>query len=196
MSKANNPSSTVDIKLISTLYLLTLESILAKNKDELIFRILNRTILLTKYDRAVLWQRKGQSAKVLGISGVSKIEKRSVLHEQWKQLIPEKKDWDVSTTLKQAGDTYSQLAATTKGLEIIWLPFKTSNNEDVALWLERWEGNKWSENEIKLLNSLITAYGGAWQKISRPSFSPNLQALFPQNEQLFCFSSLSFYSLS
>ena len=80
------PSNANAVHLVGTLHQLVLEGIQAATRQELVFRMLNRTVGLCRYDRALFFKAGSKSSNLLGISGQSDVNSTSEKTAQWAKL--------------------------------------------------------------------------------------------------------------
>lgn len=84
----NAPShASESLQTLATQYRLFLEAGLSTTRQQLIFRILNRTIALLPYDRAVLWDLTSRRPRLFGVSGTSEHHPYAPLVSLWRKLI-------------------------------------------------------------------------------------------------------------
>lgn len=157
------------LKVLGVLHQLTLECFLSQNRQELSFRLLNRTIKLVAYDRAVLWDFGGRKPRCLGVSGHSKLEGHSEQVRRWLDLVRvmnQRAEHQVLTEESfppQATEAWRVLAAQNGGSAVMWLPILEDGRLLAGLWLERWNGRGWAMAELKLTASLAVSYAAAWR---------------------------------
>lgn len=160
--------------MLGLMHQLTLECFLSHTRQELAFRLLNRTIRLVHYDRAVLWDFGGRKPRCLGVSGHSQVEKNSEQVHVWSQLIQAMLGRGEHQVLAEAGFTpetaekWRELAAQNGGTAVMWLPILEDGRLLAGLWLERWSGRSWALGELKLTASLAVSYAAAWRALHRP----------------------------
>ncbi len=157
---------------IARLQQLTLEAGLSADLKQLVFRILNRSIIYCRYDRAVLWDLMGGGVRLLGVSGSTDINRRSPLVSEWRSLINTMSNRSVATIAGPASfngrrDAWDGLAARTEGLSVVWLPIRVDDRPVAGLWLERWGDREFSKGELAKLEALALAYGVAWRSVVR-----------------------------
>lgn len=180
---------------LGTMHQLTLEAFLCHSPEELIFRILNRTTLVAQYGRAFLWSFSNNTPKALGISGKSELNTRTPLLRNYSELVGSLMTRDTACRLDEslfpkALDTWKTLnEGENQGLNVLWLPLLVDGQVVAALWLERWPGSApWEEREIRLLSSLMVAYGAAWDKlVLRPSAFTRLRRVITRSRILVTF---------
>ena len=73
--------------VLARLQQLSLEAGLSDDRKQLVFRILNRSILYCRYERAVLWDLAHRGPKLLGVSGSTEVNHRSGLVSEWRSLL-------------------------------------------------------------------------------------------------------------
>lgn len=166
------PPPTTDphraLRRLGALNQLMLEAGLAETEEEFRFRLLNRTILLAEYDRALLWDLSGTTPRLLGVSGEASVNASAELPTLWTELARELTPPAEAKTLAAGdvgarGEEWSRLAEKTGGLAVAWVPIRAAGQPVAALWLERWGGAKWPEDEVRALGSLGLLYGIAWR---------------------------------
>jgi len=154
---------------VAILHQLTVEACLCRSRAELVFHILNRTIALCTYDRAVLWDLTGGKPRPLGISGQSEVAAQSPMVELWQAAVatlgePDRIQRLPAAAAPTADETlWRALAEKTGGLAVLWVPVRAKDRLVAGLWLERWGDRAWEERDEKLLASLALGYGGAWK---------------------------------
>ncbi len=157
---------------LGLLHQLTLEAGLSQTRQQLVFRILNRTIQLVPYDRAVLWDLSQRGPRLLGVSGEASTQAQSVLCEEWRaavQALPET-DQPVVTAVESLASehpAWQQLAERFNQLHVLWVPLPGRHGRAAGLWLERWDGPAWTGAEAKQLGGLALGYGIAWRQFER-----------------------------
>lgn len=177
-------SSANALKVVSLLHQLVLEAVLAKSEQELLFRILNRSIGLCSYDRALFFRLDSATPLLQGISGQSEVNKNSEKAAQWLSLA---EGLESTATILCLSDSdfcgkskkiWEEFRASTGGISVLWLPVRAWGKTVGGVWLERWNGKKWTEQEMKLLAPLFMGYGGAWERLHpRRPFAERLQSL-------------------
>jgi biotin carboxyl carrier protein len=159
------------LQILADINRLSLKAFKAKTAKSLIFLILNDTVPIIRYNRAVLW-KMGEGKEVpelLGVSGQVTINKNSDLVKHWLSLVQKISDPKVSQilsadfiNLSQSPGAESQKMATS----VLWLPIFANDKLALGLWLERWGGIPWRDDEIEILNFLMQIYGASWEKYS------------------------------
>lgn len=157
---------------LAVLYRLTLEALASGNVKELSFRILNRSVDLTPYHRATLFDLSRGRPRFLGVSGRVEAETYSPLREAWQDLAAALPDPGKAAVLGQGSfpgreRQWSLLDKASGGLSAVWVPIPAKGRVLAGLWLERWSGGRWQEDEVRLLESLCAGYGAVWDKLLR-----------------------------
>lgn len=175
----NDPSKKT-LQLLYVINQLQAKAFDADSQEALKFIILNDTIHLVRYNRALLWNFEFGSPYLLGVSGQVDIHARSDFTEKWQklmELIPNREEAKILTAADFASEKgiweeLQQGSNTT----ILWLPLKADGKMLLGLWVELWyfkEGNPPDQKEsIELLSRFLApTYGIAWDKM-RASVSP------------------------
>lgn len=151
------------VQLLAEINRLTLKAFKSKKAQNLIFLILNDTVPVVKYDRAVLWKLdpKGKP-QMLGISGQPSINKLTDLSKQWLSIVSNLKEPEKAQALV--------LPEIPESTSILWMPIFVHDKPILGLWLERWNNAKWRPEEVELLKYLLVNYGAAYEKFV-PRFS-------------------------
>lgn len=152
---------------LATLQQLALEASLSRSRQQLIYRILNRSIELVPYQRAVLMDPQG---RLLGVSGQVDLAPHAPLPLRWRRLL-NRLAADGQSMIVRAGSfdregraLWEDLAKETEGLEVFLTPLLVDDRVVAWLWLERWGASAmWQEAEGKQLASLVASYGAAWR---------------------------------
>ncbi len=170
--------------ILRSLYQLSTDLHASENRQELIFRILNSTISLFPYHRAVLWSFDRKKSKVLGISGREEINSQSALVKLWAPVVASLKNFKSVRILKHPPngleENWKRLVEKTSGLSIVWIPI-TSNGEPLAgLWLERWGNDTWDESEVEILNAYAQNLRSAWKRFDHLSARRQIARLMPR----------------
>jgi multidrug resistance efflux pump len=183
------------IKVLAQLNQLCLAAFKKTKRQELIFQILNDTLQLVPYDRAVLWKMSGRKPSILGASGQSQINKDAGMAEHWQTVIRDLKKPEEIQELSE--DSFKKHPALFKEIkrgslkpQILWLPIHTKNKQTMGLWLERWHQKPWTAGEIDILSFLAQAYGSAWEK-----FLPKVPIKQVSKKPAFIISALLLMSL-
>lgn len=170
---------------LSNLHQLSLEAFLSRTSDELVFRILNRTASLCPYARAALYSFRNGQPKLEGVSGKSEVNPRAPAPSHTTRLVgalAERREALVVTPEEVADEreAWDGLAAQQTAFSAAWLPIVVDDTLVAGLWLERWSGQPaFEEKDVRLLSSLMVAYGAAWMRIAdRRSWQERLRTLF------------------
>jgi len=166
---AKTSTSPEVIKLLTAINRLTVKAVKSTRRESLIFIILNDTAQIVQYDRAVLWQLGEGKPKLLGVSGQTKINKWADIAKKWKIIIDNIKDRRKvqelhDENLLKGHETLEQIKDAQAGTTVLWLPLFSGGKFAGGLWLERWNGQPWRQQEIEVLAFLNDAYGAAWER--------------------------------
>lgn len=184
----SSDSEHTAVEILATLNRLSLSACGSKEKQSLIFLILNETVRVAKYDRAVLWQFNQDTFSLLGVSGQARINQTTDYATLWKELVDDLKTPNTLQELNRESfldneAQWQQLQENEGGANIVWVPIFTNEKLSLGLWLERWGGKEWQKEELDLVNFLSQAYGVAWEKYA-PKFAHNL--MLKRNILFFC----------
>jgi len=163
------------VHLLAAINRLNLKSFSSGSRQGLIFLILNDTIQIIKYDRAILWEfDESGSPSLLGVSGQAKISKKSAFADHWLSIIKNIPDVKVPQILSAKPPEIKEgilpaVSAALNMTSILWLPIFSQDKLALGLMLERWN-TSWQYDEIEILNYLMKGYGAAWGKYI-PRFS-------------------------
>jgi len=157
---------------LSTLHQLTLEAGLSETRARLVFHILNRTIQLCSYDRALLWDLTGTAPRILGISGEARVDAQAPLVLESAAIVralrePARAQEIGAPACTDGGKAFAALRARHEGLAVLWLPIRIGEDLLAGLWLERWGARGWAPAEQKILESLVLGYAVAWRAFPR-----------------------------
>ncbi|WP_415712689.1 efflux RND transporter periplasmic adaptor subunit [Maridesulfovibrio sp.] len=159
------------IRILSVLQKLSLESLHAKNAEELVFSMLNRTVSLCGYDRALFFEQGVKRLKLKGISGQSAINKTSEMVEQWNSFAAALNkatepcvlsEEHFPENIRKYWQAYVQKNG---GISVIWFPLTGWGKHVGGLWFERWGSRPWNDQEQNLLSHLIAGYSRAWERL-------------------------------
>jgi multidrug resistance efflux pump len=161
------------VESLAALQQLALEAGLSENLKQLVFRILNRSIVYCRYDRAALWQFRGKRANLLGVSGSSDVNRLAALTVEWRRAVQALPDREKATVIGPGAqpldaDLWEPLQRRTNGLSILWLPIIVDGRPVAGLWLERWGGARFTDADRTMLEPLALSYGIAWRSVARP----------------------------
>jgi multidrug resistance efflux pump len=130
------------------------------------FFVVNDTLRLLNYHQAVLWQKKGRSAKLVAVSGVERANSDSP-YLQWLQKVSRyllrQKDADSARLIAKAQLPVSLQKGWDEWLgdSALWCPLLADDKVLGGMWLTRDE--QWVDAEIALIEQLADSYGHAWQ---------------------------------
>lgn len=157
------------LRLLQTVSDLMLEAGECPSQEQLRFHILNQTVRLTPYDRAVLFRRSAGAVRTLGVSGQTEVRGAAALPQAWLDLLGQLKDWAGTRqlTAEDFGEpvsVWTDLQVANGGTAILWVPIPQRGGAPLGLWVERWEGRTWQRAEIEALQRLARGYGTAWRQ--------------------------------
>lgn len=148
------------IKILANVNRLTLSAIQSNSSSELIFKILNDTVAVVPYDRAILWKVEDKGTPtIVGVSGQASVKENTELYQKWSENVqniiePEKIQLIAHPEMEKA-------------TSILWVPIIANQKVALGLWLERWNNKKWEHEDIEILLFLLKGYGSAWEKFYR-----------------------------
>ncbi len=173
----NEREAAAALKRLASLHQLNVEASLARGRDAFVFHILNKSVGLAHYDRAVLW-KWGRRPSLAGISGQTTLHPRSEMAALWRRLLPFLQPLETPLVLDarnlppDALEDWEALRAMVPGLQALWIPLRAGGRSLGGLWLERWNNKAWGETDVRLFSSLGLGYAANWDKFfsaSRPS---------------------------
>ncbi len=193
MSEQGALSRVVGLQTLAT------EFFSAENRTQLIFRLLNRTVSLCGYPRAVLFRIHGDSGKFIAVSGKASVDRYSETVEKWNLLvggIAEKEkaqllsaDW----AAKRGADTdnaWRYISSRTNGLTVYWLPLLPWGRLRYGLWFERWGDTEWTEEDLNLLNLVGLSAKAAFERLEPDSLLRRFREGLLTRYRLFCIVTL------
>jgi multidrug resistance efflux pump len=155
---------------LAALQQLTLEAGLSANQAQLVFRILNRTIMFCRYDRAVLWDVRGRP-RLLGVSGQNRSDPRGALLDAWRRVVAGLPRTGAPVCVAPrdgaAGAAWAELRDPLPELSAVWVPIVCEGRAVAGLWLERWGGAPFAAAEAEQLAAVGLAYAVAWRSVAR-----------------------------
>jgi multidrug resistance efflux pump len=167
---------TIILKTLLVITRLSNKAFRSKTKEELIFVILNDSIQVIRYDRALLWDLSNpKSPKILGASGQAKFNPTTHMSNKWRTLFQNIKEIDKPQILesevfsleqqKGAKDEQAPIAT------VIWFPIQISGKLAYGLWLENWHGQATMTQVTKetlnlTIDHLIPAYAASLEKFT------------------------------
>lgn len=162
-------SHTQVINLLAQLNELTVHAFSAKNKNSLIYIVLNETAKVIPYDRAMLWDMRSGKPYLLGVSGHAKVDKDSDTAKVVANLLGDLSNNQKIQLVNQQSFPNQEAAYQewhehgTKS-SVIWVPIVIENHLELGLWIERWNDRNWDEQELKLFAHLSRGFSAAFQK--------------------------------
>lgn len=163
------PESVTAVQILALLNRLSLNAFQSKNRQMLIFQILNDTIQVISYQRATLWNLESESPVLLGVSGQAYFNKNSGIAEKWGLLVRDLKHKDQIQTLSEESfetqkELWKEVSTTQNNCSIQWFPIYTKDTPKYGLWIERWSGKPWDSEELEVLEFLMKVYGASFEK--------------------------------
>ncbi len=142
--------------------------------EALIFLILNDTINVAHYDRALLWDLSETKPRLLGISGQSALTKNKELLRKWKKVVddledPQKPQIFIIERVDESdiSDDPSKKPKST----VLWLPIFSKEKLSLGFWMELWGDHKDNPPPDDLLGLLVhllmPSFGLAWEKLAQ-----------------------------
>ena len=179
MADQKNQPSKKTVQLLYIINSLNNKLYRAESRESLVFIALNDTVNLVQYDRALLWNFEKSKPELIGISGVSKFDKKSELAQKWEKLmklIPDPMQSQILDrwTFAKEDKIWAELHGKSN-TTILWLPVVEDDKLVLGLWLELWhykqEPPPPQDEALHLLsNFLMPVVGATWQKLE-PKFS-------------------------
>jgi multidrug resistance efflux pump len=158
-----------------------LESGACRNRRELRFFLLNRTQRVIGYDRAVFFEYAGGRPRVRGVSGEDAVESTAPSVQAWQQVAAAlEAPADVQVLDDEhapAAATWSELSGRTEGLAVLWLPIVVDGRLRAALWIERWQGRRFTPGENRFAESASRGAAVAWRATAPRRLSRLLNGL-------------------
>lgn len=159
---------------------LNIKAFRCKTREALLFVILNDTIHLVRYDRAILWDFENPSKpKCLGISGQTTFSKNSELVRKITKIVKSIKNPKVpqqltANQLVGENEIWNDLQAGKPNSLVLWLPIHFDDKLILGLWLEKWNVTEKDIPTIDvqniLSNFLLESYGVAWNNVHAKKF--------------------------
>jgi len=161
-------------KLLFATNRLNLKAHSCKNFESLIFLILNDTINVAHYDRALLWNLAETSPKLLGISGISTLPKNKDLIVKWKKIVTELEDPKKPQIFIIDRSDETEIVKNSKEhpkSTVLWLPIFSNEKLQLGMWMELWGDHKENPPADDLLGLLVhllmPSFGLAWEKLAQ-----------------------------
>lgn len=155
-----------------------------ETKQALLFVILNDTIHLVRYDRAVLWDLENPShPKCLGISGQPTFNRNSELLRKLARIVkninnPGNAQQLSANQLAGEKELWNELQSGQPNSLVLWLPIHYDEKLMLGLWLERWnitDKDIPTPDVLNILTNFLTeSYGVAWYNITKKNVFKNL----------------------
>jgi len=167
-------------KSIALLNQLILESGSARDFDELVFMVLNRTITYIHYDRAIFFTIENDTPVVRSISGASSIRPDSEFVHSAKQMLkyftpPAATHIVTEDDFSGQNGIWNTYAVDHNGTNVLWLPLKTSKGLRAGVWLERWDGKKWMNDDKARCSPLSVGYAHSLELHDKPQLVTRLR---------------------
>jgi hypothetical protein len=165
------PDSVTAVQILALLNRLSLNAFQSKNRQMLIFQILNDTIQVISYQRATLWDLEGNQPTLLGVSGQAYFNKNSGIAEKWTLLVHDLKKKDSMQRLSEDSfekqkELWNQVSTIQNACSIQWFPIYAKDKLKYGLWIERWSGKPWDSEELEVLEFLLKVYGASFEKFT------------------------------
>jgi len=175
---------------IALLNQLILESGAARDFDELTFMMLNRTIGYVNYDRAVFLTIEAGSHAVRGISGSSSIRPDSEFVHTVRRMLkhfhpPQTTHIIEDSDFAEQSHYWQEYSSAHNGTDVLWLPLKTSKGIRAGLWLERWDGKKWMNDDKARCSPLSVGYAHCLEHYDKPKFTTRIRMAFKNKQSRF-----------
>ena len=178
---------TNPIQTLGTLNRLMLENLGAKTLDQLRFKLLNQTAELLPYHRAFLVDFKGTLPRVSGVSGQARVISHADPVRHVEKVVANLADRDTPRVLDPSPGTAAPVTS------ILYLPIRVHDDIRLALWLERWEGERFTPEQLPLIAPLVEALGRAFERhIPR---KPRLRYILPNRPAKWAALALVFFLL-
>jgi hypothetical protein len=150
---------------------LQLKAYLAESVASLSFIIVNDTIILAPFKRAVLWRCSSKRPKVLSISGQAAVTQKSALAKEWKKLVKKLKNPKIASALKaedfiDAKKDWENYQKNHQQAEVLWVPIYSDKHQTIGLWIERWNAEPWNDEEQNKFKLLAQGYSAAWKTLA------------------------------
>jgi len=172
---AKKEPSKKTVQLLYVINSLSSKIFNAETRESIGFMVLNDTVNLVQYDRALLWNFEGSKPKLMGISGQAKFDPKSELAQKWNRLmklIPEPgkpqilHGWNFAKEDKIWAKLQGKSNTT-----VLWLPVVDDNKLILGLWLELWhykpEPPPPQDESLHLLsNFLMPVVAASWKKLA------------------------------
>lgn len=155
-------AAAVALRRLVVLQELTGEALGASSRRELEFIVLNRTAKAARYERGYLWRIRGGGVKLAGVSGSAGPPPKNDRTGEWQKALRRLDPLSDAAILSPGG-----AAGQAGGL---WLPL--AGSDGMGLLLERLSPPAWTDDDLKALRPLASAYGGAFRIFSNTLRAP------------------------
>lgn len=182
MANISQEKSNRFLQYLAIVNQLVVKAFSAKTLAELKFIILNDTIHLIRYDRAILWSIGKNKPEVLGFSGQSKFKSSSEMVEKLSilvQNIPEaaRPQQLTKNSYPSLPDVWTAIEGESADSLVLWFPIKV-HDEMYGLWVEKWNikpGEIPAQDALEICANFLTpAYGSALEKLVSRNFFKRL----------------------
>lgn len=183
MTSPKPDRSAIFLQYLAIANQLVLKTLNAKTFEALKFVLLNDTIHLIRYNRAILWSLESKVPKPVGFSGQTKIKTASEMVEKLTLLaknIPNKERPQQLTreTFPDLKETWNMVEGEAQDSLVIWFPIKIREEVKYGLWVEKWKAAQGELPPQEVLdlcaNFLMPAYGLVMEKYVRHNFLTKL----------------------
>jgi hypothetical protein len=170
--KISSQEALLALNILTAINKLTIKAFSVKERNALIFLILNDTIQVVRYDRAVLWNYDHETPKLMGVSGQAGISATTDIAKRWKELVDHLQDATIPQILsperfdEKGMELWKNYTATSPHPAVLWFPVVSHGKKMLGLWFERWNGSNWTSQEAEILSFLVQAYGVAWENFA------------------------------
>lgn len=162
------------LQIMGNIQRLTVKAFGAKNRQNLIFIIINDTYFINKYDRAILFSKIAGKVRILGISGQETFNLQTELASRLKESVQKLKNSSNQRVLNaedfSACPEHWKYIQALRSTTVCWIPFDVGN-EEIGLWLEKYDDpeaeQKFNTEIINIKKYLVPAYAAAWSRINR-----------------------------
>jgi len=166
------PGQDKTVQILASLNTLIVKACSCQRKKSLRFLILNETVELVDYDRALLFDLRDAKPKLLGVSGQATVSKESEQLNDIQGLItdiahPAKIQILDENSFGKGNETFSKFQSDGAVSSVVWVPIIFEGEFLLGLWLERWNKPVWEEEELQVLHYLAPGYAAAWKHFSK-----------------------------
>lgn len=173
MTSPKQEKSAAFLQYLAIANQLVLKALSAKTFEALKFILLNDTIHLIRYNRAILWSLESTVPKPVGFSGQTKFKNASEMVEQLTLLAKNIPNKERPQQLTREGfphlkETWNAVEGEAQDSLVIWFPIKIREELKYGLWVEKWkavQGELPSQEALDLCATfLMPAYGFIMEK--------------------------------